>query len=169
MALFSSLLDKFAPARPLRAGDRAPDFTLRDSQDQPVTLAEALAEGPVLLAFYPRAFTYGCTHELRRYTERQEELRSKGAQLFAISVDDPATLARFKSLLGATFTFLSDPDGKVSQRYAGVTSSGEANRTTVSVGPDGKITRVTAGVSALFPGGDIVACTQAGVSGSEVL
>jgi thioredoxin-dependent peroxiredoxin len=150
-----------AAPRPLRAGDRAPDFTLRDSEGAERTLSQALTEGPVLLAFYPRAFTYGCTNELRRYTQRQEELRAKGAQLWAISVDDPATLARFKALLGASFTFLSDPEGKVSQLYAGL-SGGEAQRTTITVGTNGKVSRVTAGVSAIFPGNDIVACAESG-------
>jgi peroxiredoxin len=145
--------------RPLRVGDRAPDFTLLDSEGAEVTLSQLLQQGPVLLAFYPRAFTYGCTNELRRYTQRQEELRAKGARLLAISVDDPATLARFKALLGAGFSFLSDPEGKVSAQYAGL-NHGEAQRTTITIAKSGKITRITAGVSAIFPGGDIVACNQ---------
>jgi peroxiredoxin Q/BCP len=157
-----------AAPRPLRVGDRAPDFTLRDSEGVEVTLSQALKGGPVLLAFYPRAFTFGCTNELRRYTQRQHELQAKGAQLWAISVDDPPTLARFKALLGASFTFLSDPEGKVSARYAGL-SQGEAQRTTVTVGRSGQITRVTAGVSAIFPGSDIVACTQAGAGDPRTL
>jgi peroxiredoxin len=160
LSLLKKLASVNARGGELRVGDVAPDFTLRDSDGTERTLSQALKAGPVLLAFYPRAFTFGCTRELRRYTERQRELQAKGAQLWAISVDDPATLARFKELLGAGFTFLSDPAGAVSQRYVG-TSNGEALRATITVGTDGRITRFTAGLAALFPGGDIVACNQA--------
>ena len=64
-------------------GQPAPDFTLTDSDGQVVTLSEALKQGPVMLAFFPRAFTSGCTHELRTYTDQQSLLAGKGAQLFA--------------------------------------------------------------------------------------
>ncbi len=138
-------------------GQPAPDFTLTDSDGQPVTLSEAVRLGPVMLAFFPRAFTSGCTHELRTYTDEQQRLAGKGAQLFAISVDDGETLARFRKSLGAPFRFLSDPGGQVAARYGGVTS-GQANRITVTVGPDRLITRITAGLPAIFPRGDIDAC-----------
>ena len=159
MSILGKLLQSLGGGRPLRVGDRAPDFTLEDSDGQEVSLAQAVREGPVILAFYPRAFTLGCTNELRKYTARQEELRGRGARLFAISVDDPPTLARFKARLGASFTFLSDPGGKVAERYAGV-SRGQARRTTITIDQGGTITRVTAGVAAIFPADDIVACTQ---------
>ena len=71
-----------------------------------------------MLAFYPAAFTAGCTHELRTYGGRYDQLVSRGAKLLAISVDDPATLARFKSSLFAPFEFLSDGDGAVARRTA---------------------------------------------------
>jgi thioredoxin-dependent peroxiredoxin len=138
-------------------GQTAPDFTLTDSDGQPVSLSQAVKQGPVMLAFFPRAFTSGCTHELKTYTDEREQLAGKGAQLFAISVDDRETLARFRTSLGAPFRFLSDPDGKVAARYGGVTS-GQANRITVTVGPDQVITRITAGLPAIFPRGDIDAC-----------
>ena len=80
--------------------------------------------------------------------------------MLAISTDDAATLARFKRELGASYSFLSDPGGTVSALYTGVTM-GRANRLTVVVGQDGRITRVTAGVAAIFPDGDIAACPTA--------
>jgi thioredoxin-dependent peroxiredoxin len=144
---------------PASVGDRAPDFTLADSEGRTHTLRGLLARGPVMLAFFPRAFTSGCTHELKAYTEHQDELTTRGAQLVAISTDDAATLARFKTSLGASFLFLSDPDGQVASRYGGV-SLGSANRITVTVAQDGSITRITAGLPAIFPASDIKACPR---------
>jgi peroxiredoxin len=144
----------------LKVGDRAPDFNLRDSDGRLVSLAATLAGGPVVLAFYPRAFTSGCTAELRGYTQQHDKLTARGARLLAISVDDPPTLARFKASLAAPFVFHSDPDGAVSTQNVGLTG-GKANRMTFTVAQDGTITRITAGVPALFPSRDIAACPAA--------
>jgi thioredoxin-dependent peroxiredoxin len=148
-------------AAPVVVGQRAPDFQLTDSDGQAVTLGQLLAAGPVLLAFFPRAFTGGCTREMKAYAGQQDDLAARGARVVGISVDDVATLARFKASLGAPYTFLSDPGGAVSQQYAGV-SMGTANRVTVTVAPDRTITRVTTGLAALFPGADIAACSARG-------
>jgi thioredoxin-dependent peroxiredoxin len=145
------------PRSRVAVGDPAPDFTLFDTEGQAVSLKRLLERGPAILAFYPRAFTGGCTHELRSYAKQEAELAAKGAQLCAISVDDRETLARFRASLGAAFPFLSDPDGEVARLYGGV-SMGTANRITVTVGQDGLITKITSGLSAIFPGSDIEAC-----------
>jgi peroxiredoxin Q/BCP len=140
-------------------GDPAPDFTLSDSEGNEVNLKTALAAGPVLLAFFPAAFTSGCTQELRTFGGRYDELIARGARLFAVSMDRPETLDRFRSSLGANFSFLSDPDGKISRIYAGVIG-GKSKRVTVTIDADGKIARLTSGARAIFPGGDIVACPR---------
>jgi peroxiredoxin Q/BCP len=146
------------PRGDIAVGRPAPDFTLPDSDGNPVNLRAVLGKGAVILAFYPAAFTVGCTRELRTYAGRYDELITRGAQLLAISVDDPATLARFKASLVAPFAFLSDAGGVVSRLYGGIGLRGHANRMTVTIGSDGIITRITAGALALFPGGDIAAC-----------
>jgi thioredoxin-dependent peroxiredoxin len=162
MAFFDRALSAVGlrPRSQVAVGEPAPDFTLFDTEGQAVSLKQLLARGPVILAFYPKAFTSGCTHELRSYTARETELAAKGAQLCAISVDDRETLARFRASLGASFRFLSDPDGEVSRLYGGV-SLGTANRITVTVGQDGRVSRVTSGLSAIFPGADIEDCPAA--------
>ncbi len=142
-------------------GDEAPPFSLMSSEGSMVSLAVLLAHGPVILAFYPRAFTSGCTQELRTYTRRHDEIVTRQAKLVAISVDDPATLAKFKASLGAPFPFLSDPDGQVAARYAGLVN-GTSRRATVTIARDGRVLRITSGVPAIFPSGDIAACNQAG-------
>jgi peroxiredoxin Q/BCP len=160
MPLLQSVLGLvgLGPRGNVSVGQPAPDFTLPDSEGQLVNLKATLSKGPVILAFYPQAFTSGCTHELRTYAGRYQELLGRGGQLLAISVDDPATLARFKASLVAPFAFLSDSGGVVSRLYGGITGSGKANRITVTIGADGIITRITAGAMALFPAGDIAAC-----------
>jgi peroxiredoxin len=75
----------------------------------------------------------------------------------AISLDDVATLRRFRASIGASFPFLSDPDGRVSRLYAGV-SLGTANRVTVDINSDGTIAHVRQGLGAIFPDEDIKAC-----------
>lgn len=160
MALLQRALDLFGIASAsgtVRVGDVAPDFTLPDSEGHTVNLKAALTKGPVLLAFFPAAFTSGCTQELRTFGGRYDELIERGAQLFAISTDRPETLDRFRSSLNAGFGFLSDADGAVSRVYAGVIGA-RAKRVTITIDANGTVSRITSGARAIFPGGDISAC-----------
>jgi peroxiredoxin len=159
MAFFDRALSAVGlrPRARVAVGERAPDFTLFDTAGQAVSLKDLLRQGPVILAFFPRAFTSGCTHELRSYAQHETELSAKGAQLCAISVDDRETLGRFRTSLGASFRFLSDPEGEVARLYGGV-SGGTADRLTVTIGQDGNVTRITSGLSAIFPDTDIKDC-----------
>ena len=162
MALLAKLrsvlrLGEASNAARLVVGQRAPDFALQDTDGTTVRLADLIATGPVLLAFFPKAFTGGCTRELRAYRDKHQELVGRGARVVGISTDDRETLARFRAALAAPYTFLSDPDGAVSRQYGGVWL-GTANRITVTVSVDGTIARITSGLSALFPGSDISAC-----------
>jgi peroxiredoxin Q/BCP len=95
--------------------------------------------------------------ELKAYRDQYAKVTAKGAQVVAISLDDVATLKRFRESLGAPFTFLSDPDGHVARLYAGV-SLGTANRVTVDIDSDGTIAHVRQGLSAIFPDEDIKHC-----------
>jgi len=95
--------------------------------------------------------------ELKAYRDQYAKVTSKGAEVVAISLDDVATLKRFRESLGAPFPFLSDPDGRVSRQYAGV-SLGSANRVTVDIDSDGTIAHVRQGLGALFPAEDIKGC-----------
>src|SRR5215471_15898410 len=88
--------------------------------------------------------------ELKAYRDQYAAVTAKGAEVVAISLDDTATLKRFRASLGAPFPFLSDPDGRVSR--------GTANRVTVDIGSDGTIAHVRQGLGALFPAEDIKGC-----------
>ena len=93
MALLQRALDLLgieSTSGTIRVGDVAPDFTLQDSEGNTVSLQAALASGPVLLAFFPAAFTSGCTQELRTYGGRYDQLIERGAKLRLLGHDDAA-------------------------------------------------------------------------------
>ena len=146
-----------APDAPPLAVKVAPDFTLTDSDGNSITLSKELALGPVILAFYPKAFTGGCTRELTAYKDQYAKALAKGARVIAISVDDVETLKKFKESLGAPYTFLSDPGGTVAAQYGGV-SEGYAKRATFVVAQDGTIGHTDEGMNALVPDPALEAC-----------
>ena len=99
----------------LQTGDTAPDFTLFDEEMNPFTLSEA--EGPVVLLFFPGAFTSVCTTELNAVSNNYDAYTETGAEVVGISTDSPFALAEFKKVNGFPFRLLSDHDGSVSADY----------------------------------------------------
>ena len=99
----------------LHTGDTAPDFTLFDEEMNPFTLSEA--EGPVVLLFFPGAFTSVCTTELNAVSNNYDAYTETGAEVVGISTDSPFALAEFKKVNGFPFRLLSDHDGSVSADY----------------------------------------------------
>jgi len=101
----------------LRSGDRAPDFTLVDHEGRPVRLADLLAQGPLILYFYPADFTPGCTSEACAIRDLHSELRAAGLNVVGVSPQDSATHARFRSRHDLPFTLLADTDKRVIKEY----------------------------------------------------
>ena len=97
-------------------GSVAPDFTLPSTAGADVTLSQ-LRGRPVLLAFYPLAFTSTCTTELSAFTEDFAEFEATGAVVLPISVDSVPTLKEFKAKEGIGLELLSDFKREVSRRY----------------------------------------------------
>ena len=100
---------------PLSSGDSAPDFTLFDQEMKPFTLSDA--DGPVVLLFFPGAFTSVCTTELNAVGSDYSSYQDRGAEVFGISTDSPFALAEFKKVNDFPFRLLSDHDGSVSEAY----------------------------------------------------
>ena len=104
-------------------GDPAPDFTVPmaggDAYDdvEPFTLSEAVPDGPVVLAFFPAAFTGGCTEELCTFRDELASFESLDAQVYGISVDLPPALNVFSMEQELTFPLLSDFDKHVVEAY----------------------------------------------------
>lgn len=99
----------------LSPGDTAPDFTLFDSDRQPFHLSEA--DKPVVVLFFPGAFSSVCTTELHEVGNDYARYTDLGAEVVGISTDSPFTLAEFKKVHGFPFRLLSDHDGEVAAAY----------------------------------------------------
>ena len=119
--------------------------------DQPYDLS--LDRGKtVVLAFYPKDFTSGCTAELKTFAQQYDSLFGPEVVVVGISVDSLPTHVRFATSLGLPFRLLSDPDQAVARRYASKGRSGSMRRTVYVVGPDGKVQYRNTRFNALDPG-----------------
>jgi len=100
-------------------GDDAPDFTapLADDQLGEFTLSERLDEAPLVLAFFPGAFTEVCSHEMEAFQDRLAEFENAGASVYGISVDTPFALAEFRDQLGLDFGLVSDTNRGIIDAY----------------------------------------------------
>jgi peroxiredoxin Q/BCP len=129
----------------LAPGDKAPDFTTQASlAGNPFTfsLADALKRGPVVLYFYPAAFTKGCTIEAHNFAEATDKFKAMGATVIGISTDNIDTLNKFSvSDCRNKFAVASDADRKISKEYDAVLKMKPeyADRTSYVIAPDGKI------------------------------
>jgi mycoredoxin-dependent peroxiredoxin len=125
----------------LSVGDNAPEFSLPDQDKQVVSLAE-LRGTPVLLVFYPFAFSGLCTGELCQLRDDLAEYTAAGVKVLAISTDPTFTLKAFREQQGFDFPLLSDfwPHGAAAQAYDAFNErAGMALRATFLVDADGKI------------------------------
>jgi peroxiredoxin Q/BCP len=131
----------------LKAGDKAPDFTLTDDSGQVRTLGEFLAKGPVVLFFYPAANTSGCTAEACHFRDLAAEFDAAGAQRLGISVDDVAKQRSFTEKNGFDYPLLADVGGTVAAAYgvkrgALMGKLAPVKRATFVIGADGVIREV---------------------------
>lgn len=129
----------------LKEGDAAPTFTAQASlggKEFTFKLDEALKTGPVVLYFYPAAFTKGCTIEARNFAEATDEFKSMGATVIGMSKDDIETLNRFSvSECSSKFAVGSDADKKIMKAYDAVLLKfmPMSDRTSYVISPDYKI------------------------------
>lgn len=100
----------------LDIGTPAPDFTLLNQDEQPVTLRD-LRGGGVILFFYPEAMTPGCTTEACDFRDSLAPLQAAGYTVLGISRDLPEKLRRFRERDGLTYDLLSDPDRTAHEAY----------------------------------------------------
>jgi peroxiredoxin len=100
-------------------GDSAPTFTatLGTSDHEDFDLADHLGDGPVVLAFFPGAFTPPCTNEMVAFQERLDEFESAGATVLGVSADSPFSQGAFREEHGIEFDLVSDMDGDTIEAY----------------------------------------------------
>jgi peroxiredoxin Q/BCP len=128
--------------------DKAPEFTLPDQNGEPVSL-KGLRGKTVVLYFYPRADTPGCTIEACEFRDSYKKIQKTGAVLLGISPDTPKAQKKFEEKFDLPFTLLGDADKKVANAYEVMQEKNMYGRkvigvarTTFVIGPDGKIKHV---------------------------
>jgi thioredoxin-dependent peroxiredoxin len=132
----------------LEVGDAAPDFTLPDQHGDPVTLSE-LRGKTVVLYFYPKADTPGCTTQACGVRDHQADYQGADAVVLGVSPDQVKAVSKFDQRYGLGFPLLADSDHAVAEQYGvwveksmyGRKYMG-AERTTFVIGPDGRIEEI---------------------------
>jgi peroxiredoxin Q/BCP len=132
----------------IEAGQSAPDFTLENQDGERVSLAD-YAGRTVVLYFYPKADTPGCTTQACGIRDRGGEYEQAGATVIGVSPDEPAALRKFADKYGLEYTLVGDPDHSVSEAYGvwgekrnyGKTYMG-VQRATFIIDGDGKVVHV---------------------------
>ena len=131
-----------------QAGTTAPDFSLTASDGSPVSLKDFHGKW-VVLYFYPKDFTSGCTLEAHNFQRDLDKYTQTGAVILGVSVDTAQSHKDFCAKEGLNFKLLADPDGKVSAEYGSIMDykgSKLAARNTFLIDPQGKIVKVYTGV-----------------------
>ncbi len=133
----------------LKPGDAAPDFTAQAAvggKDFTFSLADALKRGPVVLYFYPKSFTKGCTIEAHEFADAAASFAEEGASLIGVSRDTIETQRKFSTeACRDKFPVAADPTLKIIRAYdaqrIGLTASGQevADRISYVIAPDGKV------------------------------
>jgi peroxiredoxin Q/BCP len=131
-----------AASTPL-AGSMAPEFTLLSQEGKPVSLKDYRGKW-VVLYFYPRDFTSGCTIEAHNFQRDQPQYQEKGVVVLGVSVDSADSHQQFCTKEGLNFKLLADTDHKVSSAYGSLTNLGLvklASRHTFIINPEGKVAK----------------------------
>ena len=167
LCILSTVLAATAGAA-LNPGDPAPDFSAQASfagKATPYSLKDAIRKGPVVVYFYPSAYTAGCNLQAREFAVRSEKFAAAGASIIGVSLDSIARLNEFSAdpeYCNAKFPVASDADGRIAKSYslsvkqarAGMkdTRGSEidhdfAERATFVVSPEGKVVAAIGGMS----------------------
>jgi peroxiredoxin Q/BCP len=132
----------------INVNDKAPDFTLQDENGNEISL-KSLRGKVVVLYFYPRADTPGCTIEACEFRDTYKQMQKTGAVLLGISPDTPKAQKKFQDKFQLPFTLLADADKKVAIAFDVLKEKNMYGkkvmgvvRTTFIIGPDGKIQRI---------------------------
>ena len=144
LALVSLCVTSTVLADMPKVGDMAPAFTGYDQNSNLVNSADIIGKKIVLLYFYPKDFTGGCTKEACGFRDRMGDLQKDNVQVIGVSFDTEACHTAFIAKYHLNFTLLADSDGKIADAY-GTRMAGKdlAHRTSFLIGLDGKIAHVT--------------------------
>jgi peroxiredoxin len=146
-------------AEPLKVGDTAPDFTMVGSDGKTYKLSELTKSGKaVVVAWFPRAFTPGCTKECASFKEQGGKIRDYNVAYFTASNDPVEKNKDFAKELSVDYPILSDPDSSVATAYGVFNPERKAaQRWTFYIGSDGKILFIDKSVKTESHGTDVAA------------
>ena len=132
-----------AGAADLKVGDPAPAFSMMGSDGKTHSLADYKGKQAVVIAWYPKAFTGGCTAECKSFREKSAEMKKLHIAYFTASVDTAAENKKFAESLDLDYPILSDPDKSVANAYGVINATrGMANRWTFYIDKDGVIKEI---------------------------
>lgn len=127
-----------------KAGDIAPPFSGQDQNGKTITLADLIGKKIVLLYFFPKAFTPGCTKEACGFRDRMGELQKDNVEVIGVSFDTIDRQKEFADKYQLNFPLIGDPDGKIAELYgAKMGILHMDHRVSFLIGLDGKIAHVT--------------------------
>ncbi len=133
----------FGPAEgQLKTGDNVPAFQLQDQNGQPFDVKNELGKGPLVIYFYPKDETPGCTKEACSFRDSFTSFSDLGAKVIGISSDDVASHKQFAEKYRLPFTLLADVGGKVRKQFGVPKSLGMTGRVTYVVDKDGKVVHI---------------------------
>ena len=143
----SLLLMAALPAAALEVGDMAPDFQLPGSDGQTHQLSDYRGKQAVVLAWFPKAYTSGCTIECKSLADNGPLIRQYDVTYFMASVDPLAHNKGFAEETGADFPLLSDEDKSVAQAYGVLGTGGRAKRQTFYIDKSGHIAKIDVNIN----------------------
>lgn len=148
-------VQRAAVAEP-KVGDQAPDFKLQASDGQEYSLSQFAGKQAVVIAWFPKAFTGGCTAECKDMKESGDGIRKFNVAYFTASVDENDKNTAFAKSLSLDFPILSDPSKKTAEAY-GVVHEGRpvAERWTFYIGLDGAIQAIDKKINTKEAGKDL--------------
>lgn len=154
----SSGIPALAAAAELKPGDKAPAFSLKGSDGKTYSLDDFKGKRAVVLAWYPKAFTPGCTAECKSFREKSDDMKALKVAYFTASVDTPDYNKKFAESLGVDYPILSDPDKSVAKAYGVLRpDGGVTNRWTFYIDKNGVIKEIDKKVNARNAAPDVAA------------
>jgi peroxiredoxin Q/BCP len=147
----------------VKAGDRAPDFEGPTSDGSRLGLKDFVGKKNVVLYFYPKDDTPGCTREACSFRDNLQPIRDMGAEIIGVSLDSIQSHSRFASKFGLAFPLISDKDKRIANAYGVLKDTGTStSRVTFIIDKSGKVAKV-------FPQVDVSKHTEEVVSALKEL
>lgn len=123
----------------IQVGADAPDFQAKTGSGKEFRLSEATGSSRVMLVFYPKDFTPGCTTQLVHVQQSLADMRAAGVEPYGVNPDDESSHAKFCDAYDLEFDLLVDEDRSAAQAYGAVKPEGGILRSVFVIGTDGKV------------------------------